>query len=83
MKPAPAKLSDQILAAHMILREQKRLTGCIAYLQRKLECSYNRAALVLGFLEDAHVLGTVNDHGERRWIIADCAQAVESLRGML
>lgn len=73
------KLSDQIHAGHCALREQMRLVGCIAYVQRKLGCSYNRAALVLGFLEDAKVIGTTNDHGERRWLM-DSELAVTTLR---
>lgn len=77
------KLSDQIYAAHRVLRQQLRLAGCISFVQRKLECSYNRAALVIGFLEDAKVLGMPDQAGYRRWLIADAAEAVETLRGMI
>lgn len=84
MKAAPpAKLSEQILAAHLVLREQPRLTGCISYLQRKLECSFNRAALILYFMEDAHVISVARDGGYRYWLIMDCDAAVAALRGAL
>jgi DNA segregation ATPase FtsK/SpoIIIE-like protein len=79
----PRKLSDQILSAHLALRDQPRLTGCISYLQRKVGCSYNRAALILAFLEDAKVIGVPDHGGFRRWLIMDCDKAVEHLRGML
>jgi len=77
------KLSDQIYAAHGVLRQQQRLTGCISLLQRKLECSYDRASLLIAFLEDAAVLGTTNHLGYRHWLIADVTAAVEHLRGMI
>lgn len=77
------KLSDQIYAAHRALRQQQRLTGCISFVQRKLECSYNRASLLIAFLEDAKVLGTIDQTGYRRWIIADAGAALEHLQGML
>ena len=79
---APIKLSDQIMSAHRILREQPRLTGCISYLQRKLDCSYNRASLILSFLEDARVIGEPDHAGFRRWLM-DPESAIENLRATL
>ena len=75
----PAKLSDQILQAHLLLRDHVRSIGCISYLQRKLDCGYNRAALVLAFLEDAKVISAPNNAGERRWLM-DCDAAVRTLQ---
>jgi DNA segregation ATPase FtsK/SpoIIIE-like protein len=77
------KLSDQIIAAHDALRERVLLAGSISYLQRKLGYSYNRAALILAFMEDAKVIGVPNNLGDRRWLIGDRARAVETLRGMM
>lgn len=76
------KLSDQIIAAHSALREHKILAGCISFVQRKLECSYNRAALLVAFLEDAKVIGMPNHAGDRRWLM-DAADAVAVLREMI
>jgi len=83
MKSSPPKLSEQILAAHLALRDQPRLTGCISFVQRKLECSYNRAALILSFLEEAKVLSVTGEAGYRHWLIMDCDAAVATLRGAL
>ncbi len=82
-KTPPVKLSEQILAAHLALRDQPRLTGCISYVQRKLECSYNRAALIMAFLEDAKVISVNQDTGARRWLVLDCDDAVTTLRDAL
>ena len=76
------KLTDQILTAHMVLRQRVLLSGCISYLQRSLGCSYNRAALLIAFLEDAKVLGGPNNLGDRRWLLDD-RHAVERLREMI
>ena len=83
MKQPPVKLSEQIIAAHFILRDQPRLTGCISYVQRQLQCSYNRAALIMAFMEDAKVISVTRDTGYRYWLILDCDEAVSALRGAL
>lgn len=82
-KAPPAKLSEQILAAHLALRDQPRLTECISYVQRKLECSYNRAALLVSFLEDAKVISVTQEGGHRHWLILDCDAAISVLREAL
>lgn len=76
------KLSDQILNAHQFLREQPRLTGCISYLQRRLSCGYNRAALVLAFLEDSKIISIPDHGGFRRWLM-DGDAAVTHLKAMI
>lgn len=76
------KLSDQILAADRHLREKMRLVGCLLYVQEKLGCTYNRAALVLAVLEETKVLSEPDHAGHRRWLM-DRVAAVEALRGAI
>ena len=77
------KLSDQIIEAHRVLRERVLLSGCLSFLQRKIGCSYNRAALLVAFMEDAKVISVPNNLGDRRWLIADSFDAVERFREMI
>jgi len=62
-----ADLNAQADAAEKHLRQKPgELSGCTSYVQRKLQCGYNRAATLLEILEKRGTLSEPDDTGKRR-----------------
>lgn len=64
-------LKRQLPQALAALREksfnegQFELTGCTSYIQRKLQCGYNRAATILDLLVEQKQITEPDDRGAR------------------
>lgn len=45
--------------------ETGKLSGCTSYVQRTLQCGYNRAASIMDFLVEQHFITEPDHRGER------------------
>lgn len=66
-----SELVGQAASAYEALREKDVLTGCTSYVQRKLQCGYNRAATILEILEKLKIISDPDALGARKWIASD------------
>jgi DNA segregation ATPase FtsK/SpoIIIE-like protein len=60
-------LSEQAQHALTELQNKIVLTGCTSYVQRKLQCGYNRACNILEELERAGWISEPDGTGTRLW----------------
>lgn len=70
----PTALMDRLELAALATLAEKHLrekpdglTGCTSYVQRKLQCGYNRAATLLEILEKRGVITKPDNVGARHW----------------
>jgi DNA segregation ATPase FtsK/SpoIIIE-like protein len=59
-------IAEQIESAKFYLTQKGELSGCTSYIQRKLECGFNRAAAILEALEHQGFISEPDDKGRRR-----------------
>lgn len=63
-----AEIAEQIESAKFYLRQKSEMSGCTSYVQRKLQCGYNRAALILETLEQQGFITEADGNGQRRLV---------------
>jgi DNA segregation ATPase FtsK/SpoIIIE-like protein len=63
-----SELAAQVESAKFFLRAKGELSGCTSYIQRKLECGYNRAAQILDALEKEGFITAPDERGQRRLV---------------
>ncbi len=51
------------------LKHKLELTGCTSYVQRKLQCGFNKAARILEELETARWISEADNTGKRHWLL--------------
>jgi DNA segregation ATPase FtsK/SpoIIIE-like protein len=66
-------LASQIKKARAALKEKakgpaNKMTGCTSYIQRSLQCGYNRAALIIDYLVSDKFISEPDDTGARHLI---------------
>lgn len=59
------EMAEQIELAKYYLRAKGELSGCTSYVQRKLECGYNRACNILEALEKEGFITEPDNEGRR------------------
>ena len=62
-------VQKQVIIAEAFLRDRLKdgpMTGCTSFVQRKLQCGYNRAATILELLEQGGVITDADATGARR-----------------
>lgn len=64
-----AELAEQIESAKFYLRQKGELSGCTSFVQRKLQCGFNRACNILEALEKEGFITEPDDQGHRRLVV--------------
>lgn len=61
-------IAEQIESAKFYLQQKGELSGCTSFVQRKLQCGYNRAAAILEALEHQGFITEPDDKGTRHLV---------------
>lgn len=64
-------ISEQIESAKFYLQQKGEMSGCTSFIQRKLQCGYNRAADILEALEKEGFITEPDNVGRRVLVVGE------------
>lgn len=61
-----ALLTRQIAEAELEIRRANKTTGCTSFVQRRLQCAYGQAQLILDEMVKLGIITELDENGARR-----------------